>query len=523
MKIIVSLLVTVIVFAVFPGTVSAQADVSKELTVYFVNWAVYADVHQRQRVRDLPWDRLSTINHAFWRIAPNEDYTAFPISSFDPWADFDMRDSHFSQYALMHEQYPDVKILITVGGWSHPVRDWSLMVSTPETRLSFIESCLYWMERYPWIAGFDLDWEYPGTSRNREGVDFTGSPDDRDNFTQLVHEMRMTFDTSGFADRIISVCIPAGTLAASRGQNGFDHAAIAPYVHRLNVMTYDMVWSGTTQANHHSALYPGSYAVSGLSVYETVNFLLERGVPPNIINIGTPLYSHGWKINASIPENALGSRVTGAATGTLGPGQRYNYDLRRYENTPGWHTGFDPVSRGAFLFNYDTESPYFQTFYTYESERSLQAKLDFINEKGLGGIIVWSAPGDSIQDNFPMLTRMAVGLGIYDGEVPELPPLPELPELRGEPEILDLPTLPGESETPSMHENNNIPEENVIHSTGESFTGLPADPETSGDIPPPTPRRIPQVTMIVIMAVLTFMMAVSSVYKQLQRNKKKKK
>jgi chitinase len=420
MKVKIILLIAVLLFSGLYPAVRAEKppDTNRELTVYFPSWAIYSPTRQNQQVRDLPWGRLSTVNHAFWRIAPNEDYTEFPIASFDPWADFDMPDNHFSQYAEMNALYPDVKILLSIGGWTHPVRSWSLMVATEEGRRSFIESCMYWFNRYPWIGGIDLDWEYPGTSRSHEGADFVGSHADRNNFTLLLQEMRMTFDTSGFACKLITVCIPTGTPVVSNGQRGFNHPAIAPYVHRINVMTYDMVWSGTTHATHQTALFPGSYAARGLSAAETVGFLLEAGVPPHRINIGTPLYSHGWVLEADAPADALGSRAVGAAAGTQGAGQLYGFNLAQLENAPGWYKGFDPVSAAAFLFNYDADSPYFQTFYTYESKQSLQAKLDFINENGLGGIIVWNTAGDCMESGFPMLTMMWEGLAAK----PETPP-----------------------------------------------------------------------------------------------------
>lgn len=40
------------------------------------------------------------------------------------------------------------------------------MAYTPEGRTSFVESCLDILEEYPWVDGFDIDWEYFGGSKD---------------------------------------------------------------------------------------------------------------------------------------------------------------------------------------------------------------------------------------------------------------------------------------------------------------------------------------------------------------------
>jgi len=84
----------------------------KQLIVYYSNWST-----GRQQVKDLPWDRLSIINHAFWRISPNAEMTEFPIASLNTHADFGA-GMCFDQYEEITAKYPNVKVLISVGGWN---------------------------------------------------------------------------------------------------------------------------------------------------------------------------------------------------------------------------------------------------------------------------------------------------------------------------------------------------------------------------------------------------------------------
>ncbi len=75
----------------------AQAKGDCRLTVYFPNWNVYSD--SQNQVKNLPWDRLGCVNHAFWKIEPRDG--GYPIVSTDPWADTDESNpkAHFPQYA----------------------------------------------------------------------------------------------------------------------------------------------------------------------------------------------------------------------------------------------------------------------------------------------------------------------------------------------------------------------------------------------------------------------------------------
>ena len=420
----------------------------KKLNIYYANWSVYNDVHQKQHVRDLPWDRISTINHAFWRIVPNADRTEFPIASIDAQADFG-KGMCFDQYEEMTALYPDVAVVISVGGWND-TKWFAEMASTESGRKSFIDSCVETLVKYPFLGGIDIDWEYPGASRNHEGEGFTGSSGDKDNFTALMREMRGAFDAAGLNDKIITYCAPSSVESLKSGRICIDFLAIDPYVDRVNVMTYDMAGSWTNKAMHHTALHPSRAVERGASASEVAEYIISLGVPSGKINIGSPLYSHGWIVNTDDGETAPGRAAAGPAFGKIGNGSLNWFDLKTFENTPGWEVLYDETAEAAYMFNINMDSKYYRHFYTYESERSLQAKLDYINATGLGGLIVWTSSGDSIAAGYPMLTQMAKGLGLYDGEIPvyEAPPDDDAPvAIRPEQPAGNVPEIPGNSLT----------------------------------------------------------------------------
>ena len=365
-------------------------------TVYFPNWNVYSD--NTNQVKNLPWDRIDCINHAFWKIAPKNG--GYAIVSTDPWADTDESNplAHFPQYAQYAKKYPNVKILLSIGGWTC-CGYFSEMALTEESRASFIQSCLDTLDRYPFLSGLDIDWEYPGVARKGGGSD-EGCPvkgDDKTNYTLLLKELRQALDAHfGAGQKQLTVCAGGSASTLSRQ----DYAALFPYVDRINLMTYDLAGSYNAYTGHHTALFGNTSADAA------VKYLQGQGVPASKIAIGSPLYSHSWKLKK------LGKKIVGSAASGLNGGDLTWRQLRALEEkaieegAPGWHMGYDEKAEAAYLWNDDPASPDYLTFHTYESARSLDPKLSYIRVHGLGGLIVWQSGGDSAGDDWPMITRM---------------------------------------------------------------------------------------------------------------------
>ena len=369
-------------------SLSAQARERGEVTVYFPSWNIYQDAGCR--VERLPWDKIDGIHHAFWKITPTEK--GYALVSADPWADTaaENPNAHFPAYAWMHKQYPQVKISLSIGGWTC-CGYFSQMASTAAGRASFIASCLDTLEAYPFFSGLDLDWEYPGQARpadkGSEGNPVAG--DDWTNYTLLLKELRAGLDSRfGKGKKQLTVCA-AGAVALLKKQ---DYASLFPYVDRVQLMTYDLLGTDPTVIAHHAPVY------GPLSADTAVKYLQKQGVPAGKIAIGCPLYGYGWRTEH--PEKPLLGQ-----SGAKLPQKTWK-NLRSLENAPGWHTGYDEEAQAAFLWNGDPASPDYGAVYSYESQRSLKARLNYIRVHGLGGLIVWECGGDDREAGWPMLTQM---------------------------------------------------------------------------------------------------------------------
>ena len=386
-------------FLILPLLLSAlplvgSAGNKQKVSVYFPNWNVYDSAYGQ--VKDLPWDAVDCVYHAFWKVAPSGG--GYAIVSTDPYADTDETNpkAHFPQYARMAKQYPKVDIFLSIGGWTCSGY-FSEMAATAEGRASFIESCLNTLDKYPFFDGLDIDWEYPGVPRTGSGAD-EGNPAsgaDFDNYTLLLSELRSALSTRfGKGNKQLTVCAGAA-ISVLRCQ---DYAALFPYVDRVQLMTYDL--SSSSRASHHSPLY------GEMSADKAVKYLLNLGVPAAKISIGSPLYGHSYTMNGAdgplvgrpAKENA-GGRERWALLNTL-------EKSAAAEDTPGWHAGYDEEAQAAYLWNDDPASKDYLTFHSYESSRSLAAKLNYVHVHSLGGVIVWESGGDDAAAGCPMLRQM---------------------------------------------------------------------------------------------------------------------
>ncbi len=414
---------------------SAAPSTGKDVVIYYPNWACYNDVHQTQYVKDLPWDKVTTINHAFWAIIPEtvDGKTTYPISTIDSPADFEMENNHFDAYAEKCVEYPKVSVLLSIGGWTK-CGYFSEMASTTENRASFIQSCIDTIKEYPFLAGIDIDWEYPGMERVSEGAGDEGCPadvTDAKNYTALLTELRAAFDANQMTNKQITVCAPANPtyIVTEDGQVNQELAAVSAIVNRVNLMTYDLTGSYNATTGHQSNLKPNPAISTEYSITESVDFYLAQGVPAAKLNIGSPLYSRGWgMVEADTAVAALGAAGTasdsikgiwdGASNGGMNPW----FKVRQWEISEGFVAGYDEVAEAAYIYNNNPNSRYYQNFYTYDNERSLKAKLDYIESKNLSGLIVWDSSGDRVDAGYPMISLMAKELGIWDGTVPVYTP-----------------------------------------------------------------------------------------------------
>ncbi|WP_026507844.1 glycoside hydrolase family 18 protein [Butyrivibrio sp. MC2013] len=376
----------------------------KEIIVYFPNWKLG---QPGGNVEDIPWDCVTMINHAFWEVAPAGDETEsswdrrdagleartkWTVRSTLPDADEEI----FEAYKEYHEQYPDVKILISIGGWSR-CGFFSEMAYTEEGRKSFVDACVELLKDNDWISGIDIDWEYPSGSNDGERLPedeseqgcpiFGTALEDRFNFPYLLRDLKEGLDNAfGAGEKLLTACASSSTGWTLPNQ---DWKSAGEYLDYVNIMTYDMAGDWDKQPGHAS----GVAGTKGAMAYFIIN-----GVDKTKLNIGIPYYGTGFKL-AEATKNPVGAEIVvpnGISKDFLTVPQVKEFESELVEDEEaGWHRGYNEQAGGAYLWNDDPDSEYYCWYVSYECTDAIDGKFALIEKYDLAGVLIWEITEDT--------------------------------------------------------------------------------------------------------------------------------
>ncbi len=359
---------------------------------YYPSWAIYA---RNYLVTDIPVEQVTHINYAFANIsngqvvmgdwyADNDRY--YPGDCWDPGCE----RGNFHQLRILKEQYPQLKTLIAVGGWTWS-ENFSDAAATPAARELFANSCAEFIIEHG-FDGVDLDWEYPVFGGD---WDVEHRPEDGENLTLLCQRIRVKLDsleslnnrpylltlaTSANADHIADLELPA----------------LAQVVGFINVMTYDFQGGWSTHTGFNSPLFPDPADPYAEPVHSTYNLsaamqnYIDGGFPREQLSAGLAFYGRGFGNVANV-NNGLYASFSGVSpVGTWENGVFDYTDLaNNYVNQNGYTRYFHEVTRVPWLY-----SPAAQVMISYDDSVSISEKAQYIVTENLGGAMFWEITGD---------------------------------------------------------------------------------------------------------------------------------
>lgn len=306
------------------------------------------------------------------------------------------------QLQLLRGDYPDLNIIMTVGGWEYSSR-FSDVALTPESRTRFVNSCIALMRQYD-FDGIDIDWRYPVSG----GQVSSEREEDRQNLTLLLEAMRARLDEAGIDDGQTYEL----TLTAPAVDTFYDNIELNRvhlYVDWINVTTYGYQGEWSEIASHQAPLLPnardprGEPMTSDYNVQATVTAYLDAGVPAQKIVIGIPFLGQTWR-NVR-PGNLFGlyQPASGVPTGTRDAGLLYYRDLQQLIDSDSYTRFFDSETQVPWLYNATT-----RIAVSYEDQQSIGSKTQFVRTQGLGGVMVWELSYDD--DQHTLLNAVYNGL-----------------------------------------------------------------------------------------------------------------
>ena len=334
--------------------------------------AIIAYVFSRNKVIDpdgIAADELTHINYAFANIADGKiiEGSANDAKNFEILSDLRTRRPHLS-------------ILISVGGWTWS-GGFSDMALTSESRRRFVDSAMEFVRRHN-LDGVDIDWEYPGLP----GIGNLYRPEDKQNFTSLMTELRAALDREGAAQKRRYWLTFAAGANVPECLVHMEMEKVQAVVDFVNLMTYDFREAESDSlAGHHSNLYSNPADDKQLSADRAVRDYLTAGVPPGKIVIGVPFYGHAW------------GEVKPDGNGLYQPGKpvqdnidaSYGNLVKQFIGKNGYVRFWDRQSEAPYLWNASK-----RIFITYEDPQSLRLKCRYIRDHKLGGVMFWEYYAD---------------------------------------------------------------------------------------------------------------------------------
>ncbi len=398
------------------NTVTTVPGADYNNVAYYTAWSVY---ERKFNPSDIDIAQVTHINYAFadlcWqksatRAAVCED-ESLPLQNGYVYdgeiilGDPDVDPANIKALNLFKKEKPDLKVLISAGGWSWS-KNFSNMADNEITRRSFADSVVKLLRTYE-LDGIDIDWEYPvegGETYN------SNRPEDKENFTLLMKIMRETLDSASREDGKYYL------LTIASGQNdsfviNADLAKSSAYLDFINIMTYDFGGNWEKIGTYNAPIYYDSASPKKSAARSNVRGgaigHLNGGVPNYKLVLGIPFYGKGWAECEAPGQYAACSSVS---AGTWESGLYDFSDIEEnYINKNGYERYWNEKSKIAYLFNGENK-----TYLTYNDEISMLYSTSLVKTLDLAGVMSWDISGDR---NKTLNTKLNEGLpttGIFD-------------------------------------------------------------------------------------------------------------
>ena len=354
---------------------------------YLASWGVRS---KGASIANLPARNLSHIFYAFADIARNGSVTLS-----DPCVDVgacgkgaawpSVAGGNFGEIKKLKSRFPHLRLAISIGGWAGSAR-FSDAALTDASRKRFAGSALdVFIRRWPGIFdGIDIDWEFPVQGGLKGNVE---RPEDKQNFTLLLAELRRQLNAQGAKDRRRYELTIAASARPSEIAN-IEVGRIVPLLDFINVMTYDYHTGGSI-AHFNAPLYPAAHdPTPELTVDASMRAFEAGGVPRDKLLVGVPFFAKAYGGVANTNDGFLQPSSGPPRNWRDSDGDWRRLSVTRLKDrryTRHWEAG----AKVPWLYDSSTG-----TWISYDDPESVRAKVEYVRAQGLGGVVIWELGGD---------------------------------------------------------------------------------------------------------------------------------
>ncbi|KIM43625.1 carbohydrate-binding module family 5 protein [Hebeloma cylindrosporum] len=373
------------------SVIERRAAGNKVSFAYFTNWGIYGANFQPSDIVAAP------LTHILYSFADTDASTG-AIKLTDPYAD---EQKHFptdswsepgnnlygclKQLYLLKLQKRNLKVLLSIGGWTYSQAGHFNFVTSASARATFVSNAVQLVEDYG-FDGIDIDFEYPSNSAQGQGL------------ADLMTSLRSAFDS--LASRkgdstpyLITAAVAAGAANYANLKVPQMNAAMNFW----NLMAYDYAGSWLTFADNQANLYGG--ARTGFNTDSAVKFYQGAGATTSKIVMGMPLYGRAFENTAG-----LGQPYSGIGPGTIEAG------VYSYKALPLAGASIVENTSDVSSYSYDSAK---RELVSYDTPNIVRIKSQYINSNGLGGSMFWELSTDKVGSESLVGTAASV-LGALD-------------------------------------------------------------------------------------------------------------
>lgn len=370
------------------GQLATQVSAPPSRVVgYLASWAVGTG---GAAIARLPAKQLSHIFYAFANIASDGSVTlgnrCIDVGACGRGAPLPARPrGNFGELLRLKARNTHLKLAISIGGWGWSGR-FSDAALTDAARRKFAASAIdLFIRRWPGLFdGIDIDWEFPVQGGLKGNVE---RPADRENFTLLLAELRRGLDAQGKKDgRHYELTIAASARPSEIANIELER--IVPLLDFIGVMTYDYHTGGSI-AHFNAPLFAAANdPTPDLNVDASMRAFLRGGVPASKLLIGIPFFARAY---GGVPNVNAG--LLQPSKGPPADWRESDGGWRRLSRTrltdPRYTRHWEPMARVPWL--YDAKAG---TWITYDDPEAVRAKMNYVREHKLGGVIIWELLAD---------------------------------------------------------------------------------------------------------------------------------
>ncbi|THU98625.1 hypothetical protein K435DRAFT_720591 [Dendrothele bispora CBS 962.96] len=344
----------------------------KVQTAYFTNWGIYGANFQPQ---DVDPTQLTHILYSFADISPDtgdikltdsyaDEQKHYPTDSWDETGN--NLYGCLKQFFLMKMANRNLKVMLSIGGWTYSQSGHFGFVTSPTSRATFVNDAVQLIEDYG-FDGVDLDFEYPSSAAQGQG------------FADLLTELRSAFDSlaakkGDSTPYEISAAVSAGAENYANLVVPQMNAALTHW----NLMAYDYAGSWLTFADNQANLFGGER--TNVSTDKAVKHFLSAGASASKMTMGIPLYGRAFENT-----DGIGQPYSGIGPGTIEAGV-YSYSALPIAGAQVFEDTVNVAS-----YSYDSAK---RELVSYDTPHIVQLKTQYVNTNGMAGNMYWELSTD---------------------------------------------------------------------------------------------------------------------------------